>query len=70
MGRVNRVNTTQSTGNSQPAPFNGQQSTGTVKTYLANEILVEILGRGCTCQCCVHEAYDLTLFDRYGEWSP
>ena len=40
------------------------KSRDAVKTYKANSLLEE---RGCTCQCCVHEAMPIEDFDRWGE---
>ncbi len=45
----------------------GLKSKGSVKTYLVNEKVTE---RYCDCQCCVHEAMDLTDFNRWGDWDP
>lgn len=44
---------------------NGQKSRDSVKTYLANRELEE---RGCTCQCCIHEAMPIEDFNRWGTW--
>ncbi len=46
----------------------GSKSAGSVKTYNANYELEKEIGRGCTCECCVHEAYDLTLFSTSGKF--
>ena len=45
----------------------GTKSKDSVKTYLINERLEE---RHCECQCCVHEAIDLSDFNRWGDWDP
>ena len=47
--------------------WTGLKSKGSVKTYLVNEKLTD---RYCDCQCCVHEAMDLTDFNRWGDWDP
>ena len=50
----------------------GMKSAGSVKTYLANTWLDKWFleneegGRGCTCQCCPHEAIPLSDFDLTG----
>ena len=41
--------------------------TASIKTYRANAKLPD---RGCECQCCVHEAIDLSLFGFIGQWKP
>ena len=39
--------------------------TASIRTYRANEALVE---RGCSCQCCIHEAYDTQEWTDHGRW--
>ena len=42
---------------------NAKRSSGSIKTYRANQKLDEQLGgRGCDCQCCVHTAIPLDMF--------
>ncbi len=44
----------------------GQHSgTASIRTFRANEALVE---RGCSCQCCIHEAYDTQEWTDHGRW--
>jgi len=49
----------------------GEKSTkGSIVTYRANEAMdKELDGRGCECQCCVHQAIPRSAFNRHtGEW--
>ena len=39
--------------------------TASIRTYRANEALIE---RGCSCQCCIHEAYDTKSWTDHGRW--
>lgn len=39
--------------------------TASIKTYRANQALPD---RGCNCECCVHEAYDMSHWDNTGGW--
>ena len=44
----------------------GEKSgTASLKTYRANESLID---RGCSCQCCIHEAYDSWEWTNWGKW--
>ncbi len=44
----------------------GQRSgTASVKTYRANEALIE---RGCSCQCCIHTAFGSSEWTNWGRW--
>lgn len=44
----------------------GERSgTASIKTYRANLALPD---RGCECQCCCHEAYDMSHWDNTGGW--
>ncbi len=44
----------------------GERSgTASLKTYRANESMSE---RGCSCQCCIHEAYDPKSWNNWGDW--
>jgi hypothetical protein len=55
--------------NLEPTAYRSQ--TGSIKTYLANELLEQQLeGRGCSCQCCIHEAQERSMFNNQGEYSP
>jgi hypothetical protein len=62
-----RVQHVETTGN--------RSQTGSIKTYLANELLDKQLsrfdenGRGCSCQCCIHEAQNRANFNNKGEWN-
>lgn len=42
-----------------------RSNTASLKTYRANESLID---RGCTCQCCIHEAYDPWEWNNWGKW--
>ena len=42
-----------------------RSGTASLKTYRANESLVE---RGCSCQCCIHESYDAAAWTNHGRW--
>ncbi len=39
--------------------------TASVRTYRANEALIE---RGCSCMCCIHESYDAKEWTNHGRW--